>query len=96
MRMYPRRAVPPAALLDTCFNLTGVGGDVKVPSVSLVFERGATVELDRSGIIRHGCLAFASSGDDGGPGIIGNLQQRTLEVLYDIGGGAVGFRRSAC
>ena len=94
MRRYPRQAVPPVALLDTCFNLTG--GDVKVPSVSLVFERGATVELDRSGIIRHGCLAFASSGDDGGPGIIGNLQQRTLEVLYDIGGGAVGFRRGAC
>jgi hypothetical protein len=24
------------------------------------------------------------------------LQQRTLEVLYDVGGGAVGFRRGAC
>ena len=93
MRMYPRRAVPPAALLDTCFNLTG---DVKVPSVSLVFERGATVEVDPSGIIRRGCLAFASSGDDGAPGIIGNLQQWMLEVLYDVGGGAVGFRRGAC
>ena len=94
MRMHPRRAVPRSSLLDTCFNLTG--GDVKVPSVSLVFERGATVELDPSGIIRRGCLAFASSGDDGAPGIIGNLQQWTLEVLYDVGGGAVGFRRGAC
>ncbi|RLN12784.1 protein ASPARTIC PROTEASE IN GUARD CELL 1-like [Panicum miliaceum] len=93
MRMYPRRAVPPSALLDTCFNLTG---DVKVPSVSLVFERGATVELDPSGIMLRGCLAFASAGDDGAPGIIGNVQQRTLEVLYDVGGGAVGFRRGAC
>ncbi|PAN26084.1 hypothetical protein PAHAL_4G346300 [Panicum hallii] len=93
MRMYPRRAVPPSSLLDTCFNLTG---DVKVPSVSLVFERGATVKLDASGIILRGCLAFASAGDDGAPGIIGNLQQRTLEVLYDVGGGAVGFRRGAC
>jgi len=93
MRRYPRRAVPPVALLDTCFNLTG---DVKVPSVSLAFERGATVEVDPSGIIRRGCLAFASSGDDGAPGIIGNLQQWTLEVLYDVGGGAVGFRRGAC
>jgi hypothetical protein len=96
MRMYPR--VPPSSsILDTCYNISDVGGDdFKVPSVSLVFERGATVELDRSGIILRGCLAFASTGDDESAGIIGNVQQRTIEVLYDIGGGAVGFRRGAC
>lgn len=91
MRMYKR--VASSSILDTCFNLAG---DVKVPSVELVFERGAMVELDRSGIILDGCLAFASTGDDESTGIIGNMQQRTLEVMYDIGGGAVGFRRGAC
>jgi hypothetical protein len=30
------------------------------------------------------------------PGILGNVQQQTMEVLYDVGGGAVGFRRGAC
>ncbi|TKW19342.1 hypothetical protein SEVIR_4G014300v4 [Setaria viridis] len=96
MKMYPRVASS-SAILDTCFNISdAVGDDVKVPSVSLVFERGATVELDRSGTILDGCLAFASTGDDESVGIIGNVQQRTLEVLYDIGGGAVGFRRGAC
>lgn len=92
MRMYPR--VAPKNGLDTCFNVSG--GDVKLPSVALVFDRGATVELDKSGIISKGCLAFASTGDDTSPGIIGNVQQRTFEVFYDVGGQAVGFRRAAC
>ncbi|CAL5050555.1 unnamed protein product [Urochloa decumbens] len=97
MRMYPRVAPPSGSILDTCFNLTDVD-DVKVPSVSLVFERGATVELDRSsGIMLDGCLAFAAAGnDDSVLGIIGNVQQRTLEVFYDIAGGGVGFRAGAC
>ncbi|CAL5050545.1 unnamed protein product [Urochloa decumbens] len=95
MRMYPRVAPPSDSILDTCYNLTG---DVKaIPSVSLVFERGATVELDRSsGIMLDGCLAFAPNDDDESVGIIGNVQQRTLEVLYDVAGGAVGFRPGAC
>ncbi|CAL5044959.1 unnamed protein product [Urochloa decumbens] len=95
MRMYPRVAPPSDSILDTCYNVTG---DVKViPSVSLVFERGATVELDRpSGIMLDGCLAFAPNDDDESVGIIGNVQQRTLEVLYDVAGGAVGFRPGAC
>lgn len=93
MSMYPR--VAPKNGLDTCFNLT-TGGEVKLPSVALVFDRGATVELDPSGVILEGCLVFASTGDDTSIGIIGNVQQRTFEVLYDIGGQAVGFRRGAC
>ncbi|RCV19903.1 hypothetical protein SETIT_4G013500v2 [Setaria italica] len=93
MRMYPQ--VAPKNGFDTCFNLT-TGGEVKLPSVALVFDRGATVELDPSGIIFDGCLAFASTGDDTSFGIIGNVQQRTFEVLYDIAGQAVGFRRGAC
>ena len=97
MRMYPR--VAPTNDFDTCFNLSGAGaGDdgVKLPSVALVFDRGATVELHPSGILYDGCLAFYSSVDDESVGIIGNVQQRTLEVLYDIAGQAVGFRRGAC
>jgi hypothetical protein len=93
MRMYPKAA--PTNGFDTCFNLTG-GGDVKLPSVALVFDRGATVELDPSGILIDGCLAFYTTGDDTSFGIVGNVQQRTFEVLYDVGGQAVGFRRDAC
>jgi len=52
MRMYPR--VAPTNDFDTCFNLSGAGaGDdgVKLPSVALVFDRGATMELHPSGIL---------------------------------------------
>ncbi|XP_062200164.1 aspartyl protease family protein At5g10770-like [Phragmites australis] len=93
MKMYPPAS--PISILDTCFNLTGVRR-VMVPRVALGFDRGAAVELHSSGIMQYGCLAFAPNGDDATPGIIGNVQQRTLEVLYDVGGWAVGFRRGAC
>jgi hypothetical protein len=95
MRAYP--SAPRNSILDTCYNLTGTSHDVKLPRVALVFERNATVELHPAGIMEQGCLAFAPTGeDDGDTGIIGNVQQRTFEVLYDVGGGAVGFRRGVC
>lgn len=95
MRAY--RAAPPKGQLDTCYDFTGVRGGVKVPKVTLVFDgRNAAVELDPSGVLLNNCLAFAPNGNDRMAGIIGNVQQQTLEVLYNVGGGAVGFRRGAC
>ncbi|CAL5051288.1 unnamed protein product [Urochloa decumbens] len=67
-----------------------------IPAVALVFSGGAVVDLDPNGIMLDNCLAFAGNSDDGSLGIIGNVQQRTFEVLYDVGGGAVGFRAGAC
>ncbi|CAD6343036.1 unnamed protein product [Miscanthus lutarioriparius] len=84
-----------AAGSDTCYDFTGVMV-VRVPRVALVFDRNAAVELDPSGILLDDCLAFAPNGDDRAPGIIGNVQQQTIEVLYDVGGRSVGFRRGAC
>jgi hypothetical protein len=95
MRAHGYPPAGPNSILDTCYNLTGVG-DVKLPRVALVFERDATVELHPSGVMEQDCLAFAPTAEDGSPGIIGNVQQRTFEVLYDVGGGAVGFRRGVC
>ncbi|KAJ1257676.1 hypothetical protein BS78_10G013900 [Paspalum vaginatum] len=94
-RMAAYRLAPPRGALDTCYDFTGVF-NVRVPRIALVFDRNAIVELDPSGILFNGCLAFASNSADRVPGIIGNVQQQTMEVLYDVGGGAVGFRRGAC
>ncbi|TVU34034.1 hypothetical protein EJB05_15856, partial [Eragrostis curvula] len=80
MVQYP--AAPPRSLFDTCFEFTGLTS-VTVPPVSLVFSGGAVVDLDPNGIIFNGCLAFAANRDDRSLGIIGNVQQRTFEVLYD-------------
>ncbi|KAG2609024.1 aspartyl protease family protein At5g10770-like isoform X1 [Panicum virgatum] len=88
-------AAPPKAGLDTCYDFGGAFF-VAPPRVELVLERGNVLELDRSGVLFHNCLAFAPNSDDRMPGILGNVQQQTMEVLYDVAGGAVGFRRGAC
>ncbi|KAL6909700.1 hypothetical protein ACP4OV_001359 [Aristida adscensionis] len=94
MAGYP--LAPPVGHLDTCYNLTGYDS-VTVPTVSLTFKGGATVDLDASsGVLLDGCLAFWGSNGDNYTGIIGNVNQRTIEVLYDIPGGKVGFRTGAC
>jgi hypothetical protein len=93
MKQYP--AAPPRSILDTCFDFDGQD-NVTIPSVAMVFDGGAVVDLDANGIIFGSCLAFTGTDDDGTTGIIGNVQQRTLEVLYDVGHSVVGFRSGAC
>ncbi|XP_062230205.1 aspartyl protease family protein At5g10770-like isoform X2 [Phragmites australis] len=93
MSMY--RAAPPKGNLDTCYDFTGVA-NVRLPRISLVFDKNAVVEIDPSAVLFNDCLAFIPNRDDRMPGILGNLQQQTIEVLYDVGNGAVGFRRNAC
>jgi hypothetical protein len=67
------------------------------PSKSSTFSGGATIDLDvPNGILSDDCLAFRESGPDDQPGILGNVNQRRLEVLYDVGRGRVGFRAAAC
>ncbi|TVU30357.1 hypothetical protein EJB05_21973 [Eragrostis curvula] len=94
-RMAAYRAAPPKGNLDTCFDFTGVPV-VTLPRVELVFDQDAVVELDASGVLFNDCLAFAANADDVAAGVLGNVQQQTIEVLYDLAGGAVGFRRIAC
>jgi len=99
-QMGAYRIAPPKGQLDTCYDFTGVR-TVRLPKVALVFDSrsngDAAVELDPSGVLLDSCLAFASTGGgDGSIGIIGYVQQRTIEVLYNVGGSAVGFRRGAC
>ncbi|XP_062196556.1 aspartyl protease family protein At5g10770-like [Phragmites australis] len=93
MKQYPK--AQPQGILDTCFDFSGLSS-VTIPAVSLVFGGGAVVNLDANGIMLGNCLAFAANDDDSSLGIIGNVQQRTFEVLYDVGRNAVGFRARAC
>nr|CAB3466782.1 unnamed protein product [Digitaria exilis] len=94
MGMY--RMVPPKGPLDTCYDFTGVGV-VRLPKITLVFDgRNAVVELDPSAVLFNDCLAFIPNSNDAMPGILGNVQQQTIEVLYNVGGGLVGFRHGSC
>nr|CAB3467909.1 unnamed protein product [Digitaria exilis] len=93
MAAYP---LLPNGELDTCYNFTGYS-NVTVPKIAFEFSGGGTIDLDvPNGILLDDCLAFQESGPDDGLGIIGNVNQRTLEVLYDAGRGKVGFRAGAC
>lgn len=93
MKQYP--TAPARSILDTCFDFSGQD-NVTIPTVALVFDGGKVVDLDANGIIFGSCLAFTDTGDDGSTGIIGNVQQRTLEVLYDVGQSVFGFKSNAC
>jgi hypothetical protein len=94
MKQYPPSSRG-GDFLDTCFDFSGQT-TVTTPTVALVFAGGAVVKLDSSGVLLESCLAFAPNEDDGSFGIIGNVQQRTFEVLYDVRGKSVGFRSGAC
>ncbi|KAJ0265940.1 Aspartyl protease AED1 [Hirschfeldia incana] len=88
------------SILDTCYNFTGVES-VEIPKVSFSFEGGADVEVDSKGIlyvfdVSEVCLAFAGNGDDGDVAIFGNVQQKTIQVVYDGAGGRVGFAPDGC
>ncbi|KAK1314152.1 Protein ASPARTIC PROTEASE IN GUARD CELL 2 [Acorus calamus] len=98
MTGYPMAAG--SGLLDTCYDLSGYE-TVEVPTVTLHFEGGAELGLEAVGIMyvyseRQVCLGFAGNGKGRDLGIIGNTQQKTVEVVYDVGLGRVGFRAGAC
>lgn len=95
------RKAPALSILDTCYDLTGNQGSVAIPAVSLVFQGGACLDVDASGIlyvadVSQACLAFAANDDDTDVAIIGNTQQKTYSVLYDLGKKVVGFAPGAC
>ncbi|KAK1310305.1 Protein ASPARTIC PROTEASE IN GUARD CELL 1 [Acorus calamus] len=76
-----------SSLLDTCYDFTAVD-TITVPTIVFHFNGGADVEVDVSGTMyemsgSRFCLAFAGNIDDTDLGIIGNVQQRNLEVVYD-------------
>ncbi|GJN38810.1 hypothetical protein PR202_gb27885 [Eleusine coracana subsp. coracana] len=97
------KKAPAFSILDTCYDLSSAaqGGSVALPAVALVFRGGACLDVDASGILyvadlSQACLAFAANQEDTDVAIIGNTQQKTYGVVYDIGRRVVGFAPGAC
>ncbi|PKA51356.1 Protein aspartic protease in guard cell 1 [Apostasia shenzhenica] len=91
-----RPRAPPYSILDTCYR--GIVAGLPVPEVELVFAGGATVRLSARNVmidVKGGttCLAFAAAG---GVAIIGNRQQQTFKVVYDVGSQKIGFAANGC
>ncbi|XP_059275086.1 aspartyl protease family protein At5g10770-like [Lycium ferocissimum] len=98
MTKYPR--APDLSLLDTCYDLSN-NTSISIPKISFNFNGKTNVNLDPNGIfIANGasqvCLAFAGNGDDDSIGIFGNIQQQTLEIVYDVAGEKLGFGYGGC
>ncbi|KAE9598496.1 hypothetical protein Lal_00027041 [Lupinus albus] len=98
MSRYPKASA--LSILDTCYDFSGYKV-FAIPKISFLFGGGVTVDLAAAGVLYVGsvkqvCLAFAANGDDSDTTIFGNVQQKTLQVVYDAGGGKVGFGTGGC
>ncbi|KAH1239581.1 Aspartyl protease family protein [Glycine max] len=88
MEKYP--VANEAGLLDTCYDFSGYK-EISVPRIDFEFSGGVTVES-----AQQVCLAFAANGSDNDITVFGNVQQKTLEVVYDVKGGRIGFGAAGC
>ncbi|PIN13918.1 Aspartyl protease [Handroanthus impetiginosus] len=98
MSKYP--TAPGYSILDTCYDLSGYRY-VTLPVITIVFGGNVRVDLAPSGIVivisrTRVCLAFAANDYESDVGIFGSTQQKTLEVVYDVGGGYLGFGPFGC
>ncbi|KAI8569338.1 hypothetical protein RHMOL_Rhmol02G0271200 [Rhododendron molle] len=89
-----------ASILDTCYDLSNYTS-VSIPTVTFVLGGGVEVPLDAQGIlyavkVSQVCLAFAGNSGASDVGIFGNVQQQTLDVVYDVAGGKLGFGTGGC
>ncbi|KAA8544832.1 hypothetical protein F0562_019616 [Nyssa sinensis] len=91
---------PPYSILDACFK-----GSLKemsaVPKVGMIFQGGADLTLAPHNILFDvdkgiTCLAFATNSATGGVAIIGNHQQQTYKVGYDVSNSRIGFAAGGC
>lgn len=98
MAKYP--TAPAISILDTCYDFSNFT-TVTIPTVAFTFGGNVKVDLAPSGILvafgsSTACLAFASNNAATAVGIFGNTQQKTLEVVYDVAGGNLGFGPGGC
>ncbi|XP_044464940.1 aspartyl protease AED1-like [Mangifera indica] len=95
MAKFP--VAPRFGKMDTCYNLAGYDLSSVVPSMILHFDNSVDLNLDHDSVVlseseSQVCLAFAEDTET----IIGNHQQRNVNVLYDIIDKKVGFSRGTC
>ncbi|KAG5252361.1 protein aspartic protease in guard cell [Salix suchowensis] len=91
---------PAYSILDTCFK-----GSLKslsaVPEIKMIFQGGADLTLRAPNIMIEAdqgitCLAFAGSSGSNQVAIIGNRQQQTYNIAYDVSTSRIGFAPGGC
>lgn len=89
---------PGFSILDSCFK-GSVKGMSTVPEIQIIFRGGAGLALKAHNTlieIEKGvtCLAIAASTNP--ISIIGNYQQQTFKVAYDVANSKIGFAAGGC
>jgi hypothetical protein len=84
------------SILDTCFQ--GQASRLLTPVVNMAFAGGATLKLAARNLLvdvddSTTCLAFAPASS---AAIIGNTQQQTFSVVYDVKSNRIGFAAGGC
>ncbi|KAM7263300.1 hypothetical protein ACFE04_000983 [Oxalis oulophora] len=92
------KQAPAVSILDTCYKRS-IKTMKYVPQVRLAFLGGADLVLGASTILVEAedgivCLAFAGTSQT--ISIIGNNQQQTTRVAYDVAGSRIGFAANGC
>ncbi|XP_037459917.1 aspartyl protease family protein At5g10770-like isoform X2 [Triticum dicoccoides] len=87
---------PAYSILDTCFK--GQASTLRVPAMDMAFPGGATLKLAPGNVLidvdeSTTCLAFAATDSTA---IIGNTQQQTFSVVYDVAQSRIGFAAGGC
>ena len=90
----------PVDVLDTCYHIGG-HHKLKFPKMSFLFADGLVLDIPPSGVALPinstvVCLPFAASPRGQGIALLGNPQQKTLEIVYDVAGGKLGFGYGGC
>lgn len=88
------------SILDTCYDFSNYT-TVDVPKLSFVFKGNVELAVGAVGVLygsstQQICLALAANKDDGDVAILGNVQQLTQDVVYNVAGGKLGFGTGGC
>ncbi|XP_010928184.3 aspartyl protease family protein At5g10770 [Elaeis guineensis] len=91
-----RARAPAYSILDTCYKGSATG--LVAPEVDMAFQGGATLKLPTRNVMidvdsSTTCLAFAPTQR---VAIIGNRQQQTFRVAYDLARSRIGFAAGGC
>ena len=95
------RLAEPISGLDTCYDIGG-HQRLRLPKISFLFADGLVLDLAPSGVALPisstvVCLPFAPPFARGEDVILfGSTQQKTLEIVYDVAGGKLGFGHNGC
>lgn len=101
--MQGYKPAPAFDILDTCYDISG-HSTIFMPAISFKFGDGAIIDISPSGNMIFpddtqpaiGCLAFVSKPTEMPLSIVGNTQQISTEVIYDVGAERIGFVSLGC